>query len=425
MINKSRLLYLLSFMLMFSVGCEDSDDSVAEDNSIETPAVYEFDSRFSDGESSVSYNGQVVRNLLINDIKTQCGTDAGTGNPATLLSMMANDNANQAILSVGDLTTVQAKYHDISTSHLNDRLAAVTDYVLTGYDADAATLVNGWINELAANGKTRANGVRLDQMIQKTLWGAVSYWQATSKYMSKIPDDDNTMSDDGDPYTAMEHHWDESFGYFGAARDYNTGYSDDTDRKTSPYYDTNSDGSIDFKKEYNMGWAVTAAKRDLVTASVDYDFTKTIMDAYLEGRTLIHNEAPLEEILVQRTIILNTWEKVVAAVSIHYVNDVIADIAGLIAAADASTAPMSSVTADYENHWGEMRAYCHGLWYNDFKLIEDVNLTRILTIMGTAPVYPDNGDFAPMQTYHDQLAGEVKAIFKASYGFTDEHMSNW
>ena len=32
------------------------------------------------------------------------------------------------------------------------------------------------------------------------------------------------MADDGDPYTAMEHHWDESFGYFGAARDYNTGY---------------------------------------------------------------------------------------------------------------------------------------------------------------------------------------------------------
>ena len=31
--------------------------------------------------------------------------------------------------------------------------------------------------------------------------------------MSKIPTDDNSMSDEGDPYTAMEHHWDESFGY--------------------------------------------------------------------------------------------------------------------------------------------------------------------------------------------------------------------
>ena len=76
----------------------------------------------------------------------------------------------------------------------------------------------------------RPGGLDLGQMTQKVMWGAIAYWQGTSKYMSKIPNDDNTMSDDGD-YTAMEHHWDESFGYFGAARDYNTGYSDDTEEK--------------------------------------------------------------------------------------------------------------------------------------------------------------------------------------------------
>ena len=122
------------------------------------------------------------------------GTDAGTGNPATLLSMMANNNAEQAILSsAGDMSTVQTKYHDISTSHLNDRLTAVESYIIPGYDANAGTLINGWVQECAASGKTRANGVRLDQIAQKTLWGAVSYWQATSKYMSKIETDDNSM----------------------------------------------------------------------------------------------------------------------------------------------------------------------------------------------------------------------------------------
>ena len=48
-----------------------------------------------------------------------------------------------------------------------------------------------------------------------------------------------------------------------------------------------------------MGWSVTAAKRDVVDASTDYDFTGTIMNAYLEGRTLITNQAPLADILVQ------------------------------------------------------------------------------------------------------------------------------
>ena len=432
MINKQRgLMFFSSLFLVFFIACEDDDhDDHDHDHddvtALQTPSEYVFNSRFSEGESSVSYSGQVVRNLLVNDIKTQCGTDAGSGNPATLLSMMANDNADQAILAADGLTTVQTKYHDISTSHLNDRLDAVSDYTIPGYEANAGTLLNGWLNELAASGKTRANGVRLDQMIQKTLWGAVAYWQGTSKYMSKIPDDDNSVSDDGDPYTAMEHHWDESFGYFGAARDYNTGYTDDDDRKSGPYNDSNGDGSIDFKSEFNSGWAVTAAKRDLCSGcDVNHDFTKTIFDAYLEGRTLIYNQAPLDEILVQRDLILNEWEKVVAAVSIHYVNDVAADIAAIITAADTTAAPMSDATADYENHWGEMRAYAHGLMYNDFKVISDDNLNRILGVMGTAPVYPENGDFTAMQDYHDALVGEVRAIFKASYGFSDANVANW
>jgi len=426
---KNSLMFLSSLMLFVIVGCSTDDDDNNDDGAtlIETPTSYSFASRFNDGESSVSYSGQVVRNLLINDIKTQMGTDAGTGDATTLLSMMANDNADQVILSTaGSMSTVQTKYHDISTSHLNDRLTAVSDYVIPGYDANAGTLVNGWAQECAAAGKTRYNGVRLDQITQKTLWGAVSYWQGTSKYMSKIPNDDNTVaSSDGAAYTAMEHHWDESFGYFGAALDYNTGYTDDT-RKNGPNVDSNGDGSIDFKSEYNVGWAITAAKRDLCSAcDEDLDFTKTIFDAYLEGRTLITNQADLTDILVQRDIILNTWEKVVAAVSIHYVNDVADDIAALIAAADTSISAGSVATADYENHWGEMRGYANGLLYNDFKVITDANLDRILQVMGTAPVYPSNGNFDDMQAYHTSLVGEVRAIFKASYGFSDANVAGW
>ena len=72
-----------------------------------------------------------------------------------------------------------------------------------------------------------------------------------------------------------------------------------------------------------------------------------------------------------------------------------------------------------------MRAYAHGLIYNDFKVISDDNLNRILGVMGTAPVYPENGDFTAMQDYHDALVGEVRAIFKASYGFSDANVANW
>ena len=417
---------------MFTIGCEDEEatDNDTDTMTMETPTEFVFESRFEEhaGESSVSYSGQVVRNLLVNDIKSLIASNVGGGNTATINSMMANDDPNLAIYTGSGLNTVQTKYHDISTSQLNDRLAAVTSYTDPGYGANAQDMITGWVAE-SEGYSVRPGGLDLGQMTQKVMWGAIAYWQGTSKYMSKIPNDDNTMSDDGDPYTAMEHHWDESFGYFGAARDYNTGYSDDTDRKTDPYNDSNGDGLIDFKTEYNMGWAVTAAKRDLVDGvSVDYDFTKTIFDAYLEGRTLIYNQAPLDEILVQRDIILNTWEKVVAAVSIHYINDTMSDLEALISAGDSNLAwdnlPESGDGYKYNIHWAEMRAYAHGLIYNDFKLISDDDIATVLGYMGTAPAYNDGSDFSAMQTLHDNLA-LAKPILQAAYGFSDAHMANW
>ena len=432
MLNNKKLLYFLSFMLMFSIGCEDEEaaDNDTDTMTMETPTEFVFESRFEEhaGESSVSYSGQVVRNLLVNDIKSLIASNVGGGNTATINSMMANDDPNLAIYTGSGLNTVQTKYHDISTSQLNDRLAAVISYTDPGYGANAQDMITGWVAE-SEGYSVRPGGLDLGQMTQKVMWGAIAYWQGTSKYMSKIPNDDNTMSDDGDPYTAMEHHWDESFGYFGAARDYNTGYSDDTDRKTDPYNDSNGDGLIDFKTEYNMGWAVTAAKRDLVDGvSVDYDFTKTIFDAYLEGRTLIYNQAPLDEILVQRDIILNTWEKVVAAVSIHYINDTMSDLEALISAGDSNLAwdnlPESGDGYKYNIHWAEMRAYAHGLIYNDFKLISDADIATVLGYMGTAPAYNDGSDFSAMQTLHDNLA-LAKPILQAAYVFSDAHMANW
>ncbi len=416
-------------MVAMFIGCGDNgDDDSVTDSDLQTPTEYVFESRFNPGESSVSYSGQVVRNLLVNDIKIQCGTDAGSGDATTLLSMMANDDASRTILTTTTPASMQTTYQSISTSHLNDRLTAVSDYVIPGYEHNAGDLISEWVTDLVTNGKTNENGLRLDQLIQKTLWGAVAYWQGTSKYMSKIPNDDNAVSDDGDPYTAMEHHWDESFGYFGAARDYNTGYSDDNDRKSDPYYDSNGDGAIDFKEEYNIGWAVTAAKRDLVTdedgnaLAVDYDFTGTIMNAYLEGRTLIYNQAPLDEILIQRDIILETWEKVVAAVTIHYINDVSADMITLYPT-DTTAGPLSDLSADLNNHWGEMRGYANCLLYNDFKKITDADLESVLNTMGTAPVYPIAG-YGAFYGYHGALI-TARNTLRDAYDFDDEHASNW
>ncbi|GIR30222.1 MAG: hypothetical protein CM15mP44_5050 [Candidatus Neomarinimicrobiota bacterium] len=56
---------------------------------------------------------------------------------------------------------------------------------------------------------------------------------------------------------------------------------------------------------------------------------------------------------------------VVAAVTIHYVNDVAADIYSTLFPADSNAGPLSDLSADLNNHWGEMRGYANGLLYND------------------------------------------------------------
>ena len=101
------------------------------------------------------------------------------------------------------------------------------------------------------------------------------------------------------------------------------------------------------------------------------------------------------------------------------------EIANLIAAGDASLSAGTSASANYEKYWGEMRGYANGLIYNDFKLIDDTALARILQVMGTNPVYPSNGNFDAMQAYHNSLVNEVRQIFAQEYGFSQANVAGW
>ena len=65
------LVLLLTVASLFLVACgsdEDAEDGDLEGETgatIEIPQAYVFDSRFVEGESSVSYSGQVVRNSAV------------------------------------------------------------------------------------------------------------------------------------------------------------------------------------------------------------------------------------------------------------------------------------------------------------------------------------------------------------------------
>lgn len=407
------LIGIMCLTMMFQ-GCSDDDSPTSTtDSDIAIPATYEFASRFVDGESSVVYTGQTVRNVLTKDLKSLAGDPSST--EAALLDLYTNNDKNCSAANIinAEKQTTWADF-DGNCSNLSGKIASDA---LLGYGLTPDEQMKAWFAEVPnlvshpgdpSRYVQSTDSLELNQMIGKGLLGVVAYYQGTSVYLSKMEDAASTngqAKEDGSVYSNMEHYWDESFGYFGAAKDYNT-YADDAARKSS--YDSNSDGLIDYMSEYNFAWATYAAKRDIDcagTCTLDNDFTGTIMDAYLKGRTLIHNQGSLDDILAERKKIANAWEKMVAANIIHYANSV--------------KSTVSSGSGSMVHAWAEMRAFAMALQYNQYKEITDSQLEYVINLMGTAP--PANSTWSDYATSMEDVVEKLQE----AYGFADENIAAW
>ena len=418
-------------MIAFGLfGCGDDKDGTNPVNSgassIDVPSAYVFDSRFSPGESSVSYSGQVVRNLLLQDLKIFTGNlgkdGAQSASAQDMLNFYAHDDAYglETLTNPKGLSALESRYSSISTGkNLNGKISG--DIVI-GYGKTADALVREWIDIIADNSQdasklgtpavyTTDDGVDLSQMINKVLIGAVPYYQATGKYLYLLFEKGNAEAKEGKTYTDMEHYWDEAFGYFGAAADYNR-YSD-ADVKAGVNLDSNGDGKIDFKSEYNFAIAKGAAKRDIGGTGVD--FTSDIFTAFLTGRTLIVNQASQADIDAQRIAAANGMEKVIAATVVHYINDTLGDLA-VYGTSDYNE-------ANHNKHWAEMKGYAVGLQFNPFKLISDSQLRDLHDKLGQAPVYAEAGSAAYNSVIEDYK--DARNILKNAYGYSSANTENW
>ena len=149
------------------------------------------------------------------------------------------------------------------------------------------------------------------------------------------------------------------------------------------------------------------------------------MGAYLEGRHLISNGGSNTEIEAQRTIIVNTWEKLLAANAIHYINDTVGDIDGgaWTGSETAACTTDNELCQDYAKHWSEMRGFAVGLHYNRYKLISDTDLASVYDLMGAAPVWIGDEGADVIQFKADLLS--ARDILQAAYGFDADVVANW
>lgn len=428
---KCSILFASALLIACGGGDDDNpvDSGSGGSTTIDMPTAYVFDSRFNDGESSVAYSGQTVRNLLLQDLKIfidnlgKEGAESATVDD--LLQFYAYDDGLnlESLTTGGDMPVVENRYSSISTG--KNLSGKISSEVVIGYGKTADELVREWFEIIAANSQDAAklgtpavytddDGVDLTQMINKVLIGAVPYYQATGVYLGGLLEDENGSPVEGKSYTEMEHHWDEAFGYFGAARDYSRYSDDQLAGGVGDYtFDSNGDGQIDFKSEYNFGLSRNAGKRDKGGSGVN--LSGDIFAAFLAGRTLIVNQGSESDIAAQREAAANGMEKVIAATVVHYINDTLSDMAAL------GTADENRVNLN--KHWAEMKGFTVALQYSPFRLISQGQLEELHGIMGQAPSYE-----APGSDAYDGIVSSymrAKDVLQEAYGFSADNMANW
>lgn len=443
---------------------------------VEAPETYTFQSRFSE-ESSVSYTGQTMRQVLIADLKKDIGAltdniDSGSFTPesgdviARMNFYYDFDGSTAGTTEHGINTspgTAQTTYNDIAEGKNlvgkvagNDEVGQHKDWAsaFVGWDdpdvSTPASLVEHWFEQLEQLAIDRANGTipqtpggdeisevyitesgqDLQQLIQKFLLGAVAFSQGVDDYLDDDTDgkgllSDNTESDEGAAYTSLEHQWDEGFGYFGAARNY-LEYTDEElagaggrEAFANGYHDADGDGAIDLTSEMNFDYAAYAADRDLGSAEgAKTDYTQDAFEAFVRGRAII---AEADGALDEDQLAELKAQRDIAVTAWEKV--IAANVVHYLNATlqDMSTFDSSDYNfADHAKHWSEMKAFALSLQFNPRTPLTDAQLSTLQDKMGKAPALPDD---ANVDAYKTALL-DARALLQDAYGFADANMGD-
>ncbi len=301
-------------MMLFSCS-EDENPSPR----VNAPDTYTFE---RDGSSTVAFKGQTNRIMMAEELVD--GMLDFSKTKEQLLEMYRNETASGGDASPFDNTDLNA-----ADQSIKGKVAASNDYFSANttessqIKVDFETWINAQVDEvfpnqntiaapgtagqLADGSKTRyvdANGLVLNQIVAKSLIGALMADQMLNNYLSsevldagtKRNDNDNGVLEDGENYTTMEHNWDEAYGYiYGTATN-----------KANPNQTIGEDDS--FLNDYTG------------TVNNDSDFTgiaEGIFNAFTVGRAAIVAKA-YDVRDQQADIIRENISKVIAIRAINY-----------------------------------------------------------------------------------------------------------
>jgi len=231
----------LSSLILVSCSSDDNENTRVTTPSVVAPVVYSFERNES---STISYNGQTTRiamaealvTALVDNTKTETVLDgmfAHTENTTdfedTVLNA-SNKSIRSKIAASSDFFSANTTAASAIKNQFDDWIAAQVVQVFPTWN-DLATAGAAGQLQGAGGGATRylnAKGLELNQAIAKSLIGALMTDQILNNYLSTAvldagnnrTNNDNKVLEENKNYTAMEHKWDEAFGYlYGAEVD--------------------------------------------------------------------------------------------------------------------------------------------------------------------------------------------------------------
>jgi hypothetical protein len=299
------------------------------------PSTYTF--------TNMDYSGQTARLDMLAEMKAymNTGNTAGTVlNAQKLKDMYANTASqftNTALNTSGKDIKSKVFLVDqtLYETYMDNIAAASQSTASAGSNGVAGVVVSP--NNSSKKYLCDANGVEWTQVIEKGLMGSLMYYQTTEVYLgsTKMSADNSTVTPGQG--TAMEHHWDEAFGYFGATTAFPT-----------------STVGIRY-------WAKYCNDRNAVLGT-----NATLINAFAKGRAAISNK-DISGRDAQITIVRDTWEKVIAATIISYVN-----------------ATKLNITDDaVRNHnLSEIKGFIMNLKCNPTKKINATQIGQLETLLG-------------------------------------------
>ncbi len=468
-------------------GSGGSGGSVGAGGGTDDDGTYAFESRFEPGTSSVSYAGQTLRHVLVEELKGYIGgltqaLDNDAYSPADVKATVAAleyfyaFDGQTAGKEPHTLTTkpsaLQSTFDDIATGkNLKEKLAgndASTDH------RDWSTSFAGWKDtSIAANGGNvtspegllfaffgtlgklavdRENGtipsepgtnkpltkvfvtpegLDLQQLIQKHLVMGVAYSQGTDDYLDDATSDPGkgllspNTRDGSAPYTVLEHAWDEAFGYFGATRDY-ASYTDDEIAAAGgrPDWQGQHDSNGDGTIDLTQEYVFGAASNAAKRDLGAKEPTDFTNDAI---RAAVAGRASIRDAgdtLTEEQ--LKTLRGHRDAWVTAWENAIAATVIHYLNESVAFTNALGADGYDFYAHakaWSELKGFALGLQYNPRAKLSNADFTKLHELIGDRPVLVTAPE-AERTAYAAKLV-EARELLRKAYGFSQANTEGW